>query len=119
MKKTLITGLSILSCAGILSARTWTSANGSDTFDADYVSHSASEVTVIKDSKKVSFALNLLSSDDQAWISKQAQPAANANAATFVDGLNKHLTKFDGAAYQPYTPEKNPEYYVLYFSASW
>lgn len=123
MKKTILTGLSILSCAGLLSARTWTSSDGEKTFEAEYVSHNDSEVTVMKGSKKLTFKLELLSETDQTWTKEQVvaagEEATDSELESITDTLNKYLVKFDGRRYKSHKIEKEPEYYLVYFAASW
>jgi hypothetical protein len=114
--------------------RQWTSADGSKTFPAEFISYDANtgKVTVMKKFKKVSFKTDLLSEDDQQWIKEQAaksekkpnSPASTDSSAEdqligskIKKGILKKLSK---KHFKRYTLEDPmPEYYVLYFSASW
>ena len=79
--KTLIHTLLILSLLATLQARTWTSSDGKK-LEADYVSSTATEVTLKRSSDGRAFTLPLtrLSKADQAFIKEQAAAAANTPA---------------------------------------
>lgn len=135
MKKALLTSLSILGCINTLSARTWTSSDGTKSFEADYIGHTDSAVSIIKDSKKITFPLNLLSEADQAWTRAHGTETANTASApkntlkketvattsssSLTQNINKHLKKFDGKSFKEHNLDNKPEYYLVYFSASW
>lgn len=126
MKKTLTLALASTLVLGSLYARTWTSSDGNKTFTGDYVSHTDTTVTVRKSGKLKTFKQSLLSEDDRKWISEQKpeeKPSEDAAASNDPGKIGKKLkgklTKFDGKKYARTELAKTPEYYLVYFSASW
>ncbi len=118
--------LLISALAGLspISAKTWTSADGTQNFEAEYISHTETEVTVIKDSKEVTFKQKLLSKADITWVTEQtnkevAQPEASDSEDVIHSNAKNYLKKLSGKSYKKFSPTKKPEYYLLYFSASW
>lgn len=114
--------------AGLGPARTWTSADGSKTFEGDLVSCGDTSVTVKRGIKQMTFSLALLSEEDQKWAKEEGTKIAAAEenkeeAAQFMDGdfgkALKKLQKLDGDAFVDYELEDAPKYFLLYFSASW
>lgn len=114
--------------AGLGSGRTWTSADGTKTFEGDFISSDETSVTVKRGTKQMTFKLALLSEADQKWAkeegAKLAVAAENKKAAAdFMEGdfgkaLAK-LKKFDGDSFADHELEAAPKYFLLYFSASW
>ena len=117
-----------------LHARTWTSSDGSKTFQGEYASQEDGFVTVKRGQKKLRFKIELLSTADQEWLKLRKETDANgdraeasekeANANTdslgkIGDKINKCLSKFDGTKYSSTELDNTPKYYLLYFSASW
>jgi len=127
VKKTILL-LGALAVSAVSQARTWTSADGGKTFEADYVSSDANTVTVLRNGKKVIFKIELLSSDDQAWIETEAKKAAQAEAdkkaaaefaeSDFGKALGK-MQKLNGKKFAKHELESAPKLFLLYFSASW
>lgn len=114
--------------AGLGPARTWTSADGSKTFEGDLVSCDDNSMTVRRGIKQMTFKLALLSEKDQKWAKEEGAKIAAAEeskekAAQFMDGdfgkALKKLQKLDGEAFVDYGLEATPKYFLLYFSASW
>ncbi len=68
MKHKLILTLAAVALALPLQARTWTSANGENQFEGNYVSSTETTVTVTKNGRQRTFKLDLLSEDDKKWI---------------------------------------------------
>ena len=63
----LLLALSTMLRAG--ETRTWTSSDGSKTFDAEFISREENEVTLIRgDGKELSFDLDKLHEDDRRWL---------------------------------------------------
>lgn len=132
--KTLI-GVTCFSAFLALSAqaRTWTSADGSKTFEADFKSLDGDTVTVVKGYSQRSFKLSILSEADQKWakeeaarlakldIEKAETKAAETKAAngSFAKSIANKLEKLDGKRFKKYKFDKTPEYYILYYTASW
>lgn len=114
--------------AGLGHARTWTSADGSKTFEGDFVSCDDASVTVKRGIKQMTFKLALLSEKDQEWAKEEGAKIAVAEenkeeAAQFMDGefgkALKKLQKLDGEGFVDHNLEAAPKYFLLYFSASW
>lgn len=133
MKKTFYTGMA-LSCLLLtsLSARTWTNADGTNTFSGDFKGFDAETevVSVVKSGRTLSFTLDKLSEADQTWVKAAAKEAAEAAAkAANTKKLSeqevgskltsKVLSRLNGKRFARADIEKSPEYYILYFSASW
>lgn len=128
MKKTVLITIASLMLAGLGQARTWTSADGSKTFEGDFVSCDDSSVTVKRGLKKMTFKLALLSDDDQKWVKAESEKIAAAAenkkaAAEFAESdfgkAFKKLQKLDGKKFAKHELEEAPKYFLLYFSASW
>ena len=129
-KLLLLAGLTTAMNVGALSARVWTSADGEKTFVGDYNSFDPDQgkVTVtMKNGRSVTFALDMLSEDDRKWIEARFEeenapdPAEILAAQKIGAGLTKAgvLQKLDGKRFANYEFQTAPEYYILYFSASW
>jgi outer membrane protein assembly factor BamB len=78
--------IAALTIPASLSAREWTSADGSRTFQGELISFANGKVTVRRsDGKSLVFAIALLSEDDQQFVksgqSKAAEGAGNADSA--------------------------------------
>jgi len=136
MKTSILLALSALSLLiGVAEARTWTSADGSKTFTGDFKSYNeaAREVTVVmKGFRKRVFKVDVLSEDDIQWLKEQstkAEPQESAKLGNVKEDLDAQkigaklqkgvLVKCDGRRFAKYEMERAPEYYILYFSASW
>lgn len=132
MKKLIVSIAAIAALATGLEARTWTSADGSKTFEGEIRSVDAAKGTVtviMKNGSGLTFSKDKLSKEDIVFIEEWAasQPAAGSAAAgepdtTSVIGAKlakATLHKVDGNRMKRAELTKAPEYYVLYFSASW
>ncbi len=122
-----------LALAGSAQARTWTSADGKSTFEGELVSSTGSEVTVMRSNKNLTFTLDKLSEEDQAYVREEAEKAAASAAAKaeadklkeakIPKALSRKLVKLDaeGKKYADFNLEDGiiPKYYIVYFSASW
>ncbi len=116
-------------------ARTWTSADGLKTFEGEYKSFNqeTNEVTVIRKYKKLKFSMDVLSQADHDWVNVKVEEisaeVAAANTPTVEEQLlaqavgaklnEKTLVRLDGKRFKKAQIEKVPEYYLLYFTASW
>lgn len=126
----LVAGLGI----GTLQARTWTSADGSKTFKGEFKSYdeATEKVTVVMaNGKTVTFAIDKLSEEDQTF-AKEAKPeaaeaeageAGGMSADEFADTeLGKGLRKIEileGKRFKKHEFGTVPEFFILYYSASW
>jgi len=118
----IITGL----IANALQARTWTSSDGSRTFEGTLRSYNSStgEVTVLINGRAVDFPESKLSEADIAFLKEQDQEKANSSTMeeeSVVEAVVKKakLHRLDGKRFRRAELEKTPEYYIFYFSASW
>ncbi|MFT6242771.1 MAG: hypothetical protein ACJAQT_004882 [Akkermansiaceae bacterium] len=128
MKKTILLTIASLALAGTSLARTWTSADGSKTFEGDLVSCDETSVTVKRGFKELTFKLELLSEADRKWAKAEAVKIAAAveNKEAAADFANsdfgksfEKLQKLDGKKFVDHELEEAPKYFILYFSASW
>ena len=125
MKASLIAvAIFALSLSGA-SGRTWTSADGSKTFEGELRSYNATTgtVTVIVNGRALEFPESKLSAGDIAFLeeSNTDETPASPDTETEVGALvaKAKLQRLDGKRYRKAELEKNPEYYLIYYSASW
>ncbi len=79
-------------CITTLQAREWTSADGTQKTEAEFISASDGSVTFQKpDGKRISFALDKLSEEDRTWVKDKlaAKPAPGATQGTGKTGEEK------------------------------
>ncbi|MBK1833723.1 hypothetical protein [Roseibacillus ishigakijimensis] len=110
-------------------ARTWTSSDGERTFEGELQAYDATsgEVTVLTNGRQLIFIQDKLSAEDitflQEWAEKEAEaPASEVNLEEQKVGkelTDRVLSRLDGKRMKRAEMEKKPEYYLLYFSASW
>ena len=109
-------------------ARTWTSSDGAKTFEGELKSYDAGAgmVTVLVNGKPLVFPQDKLSAADIAFLKESAPapaaPGTSTSTAPSVMGekfakVKLHL--LDGKRYKKAEMVKAPDYYVLYYSASW
>ncbi len=105
-----------------LHGRTWTSADGSKTFEAELDSYDASTqvVSVSKDGVQVTFTADKLSSGDQQWLIAQAEEGATkqGEAGTIIEKL-KQVRRLTNGKMQKTAIGADVEFFILYYSASW
>jgi len=128
MKKKIFVALLLSLQLAWADQRNWTSADGSKSFKGEVVSFdpASGKVTVKTSKRQMTFKQDKLSDEDQAylknWYAKsQKGDPADALAKQKVGQLvsNNVLTKLEGKRMKKTNLEKAPEYYLLYFSASW
>jgi hypothetical protein len=128
MKKTILSILlpAFLASPGL--ARVWTSADGSKTFEGDFISCDDKTVTVKRGFKEMTFKIELLSEADQKWAKEEQArlEAVEANreaAADFAESdfgkALKKLSKLEGGKFVDHEITEPPKFFLLYFSASW
>lgn len=109
-------------------ARTWTSADGERTFEGDLKKFDGTtgEVTVFVDGRNLVFDQSKLSEADRTYLSEWQAEEEKPDAEAMLEGqkIGKELTdrvlsRLDGKKFKKASLEKKPEYYLLYFSASW
>ena len=126
----LLTGLAAVLGAGDLAARTWTSADGTKTFEGDFRSYDAEgkKVTVImRNGRSITFDVAKLSEADKTFVEEEAKKADAPEVLEALKdqkigaGLTKKgvLQKLEEGNYQDYQLDKAPDYYLIYFGASW
>jgi len=120
---------------GVASARTWTSADGSNTFKGDFVSYDKDTniVKVTRGIRSVKFNADKLSDADREWLKAQGAPTeeqlaakAKEEAAAALEGQkigsklgNGVLSKLEGDKFVDFAMTAAPDYYVVYYSGSW
>ncbi len=128
MKKPIISAIIATVMVSSLQARTWTSAEGAKTFKGDYVSHTAEYVTVTRGFNKVRFKIAMLSEDDKKWLEEKKEEALNDEKLKAVeevsfgalgDKLEGNIVKLTDKKYANFELQQAPEYYIIYFTASW
>lgn len=129
MKIVLLLTLTFSNLVLVAHARTWTSADGSQTFDGEYVSSTETTVTVIIKGHQRTFKMELLSASDKKWVAaenarreKEApEKAAQANpeGAKIAKQLKGRTTRLIDGKFVKQDTQKAPAYYLLYFTASW
>ena len=129
MKKSLIAFVVMAALIACLQARTWTSSDGSKTFKGDLRSYDAEKktVTVIMSNGRMAIVPNdKLSDADIAYVkeweaAKNTPDPAEVVAASVVGAKvsKAKLHRLEGKRFKRVELDKAPEYYVLYYSASW
>ena len=123
---------SIIGCLALWvsvgNSRTWTSADGSKTFEGDFRSYNATtgEVSIVRDGTLIRVKKELLSEAD---IKFATEVKAEVTTESIAEELkeqkvgavlaNSKLHRLDGKRFRKAEIEAVPEYYLLYFSASW
>ena len=115
-----------------LEARTWTSSDGTKTFQGELRSFNAStgEVRVVINGKLITFQQSVLSKEDQEFLKNASKSASSgSNSAEVAEELKGQKVgkqvmdgrphRIDGKRFKKAELTKAPEYYILYFSASW
>lgn len=132
-KYTIKLGVLLLAMAGVCSARTWTSADGKNTFEGELVSATESKVTVKRSNGKITFDISKLSEADKEFIKEETARMAAAAAAKEASeklkdapipkALSRKLVKLNdaGKRYEKFDLADGviPQYYIVYYSASW
>lgn len=121
----LVSALAVSHAAAAGESRTWTSAeDASKTFEGEFVSLEGDKVTVKKGDKELSFPLSMLSEADVAYIEEavaEAKKAEKLADAKLTKAIKGKLVRLDGKRLKRYDllADKTPEYYLVYYSASW
>lgn len=128
MRTKLISAL-LLASLTASQARIWTSADGSRTFEGEIKSYNSStqQVTVQSNGRDLTFTDDKLSSDDLQFIKnwhkgemdKAARKKAFASQTIGPKLTNRVLVRLDGKRFKKTELGKEPEFYLLYYSASW
>ena len=135
MKKALVILAFVGLLGGMAEARTWTSADGSKTFEGTLKSYDPASgiVTVIVAGRPTAFPKDKLSEGDIAFLSEPgaaapgaatpavaSAPSESAATSAVVALVAKaKLQQLDGKRFKKAESIKSPDYYVLYYSASW
>ena len=120
--RTLTAAACLLALASPLVARTWTSADGTKTFEGDFVGVDDGIVTVLRGRTKQRFKMEVLSKEDIAFIEKQEAIAASAKfkGAAVPKAISGKLVRLEGGGLVA-APDNEvvPEFYFLAYTASW
>jgi hypothetical protein len=126
MKRLLIlTALFAVITIGPLTARTWTSSDGTRTFEGEFRSFdpSTGTVSVVIGGTLRKFHRDLLSPEDREFIAGISAPkdsTADLEKTRMGSIFAKaKLHRIEGKKFAEVKIEKVPEYYILYYSASW
>ena len=130
LKSTITLSTLLLAMAGTSLARTWTSADGKNTFEGEFVSATDTTVTVKRTSDSTTFLITRLSDQDQEYVKEaitQAKAEAEARAeseklssAAVPKAIGGKLVKLDGKSLKKAGDfDVVPKYYFLAYSASW
>ena len=132
LKYLLAVGMAATLGIGLLPARTWTSADGTKTFEGDLKSYdkATGKVTVaLPNGKTLTFGTDKLSDADKTFLAEQPKAAAEGGEDV-AEALKEQkigskllkkgiLQKLDGKKFANFELTKAPQYYLVYFSASW
>lgn len=95
---------------------TWTAADGQRTLRGEIVSVEGDQVTMrLENGSTQTFALTMLAAADQ----QRAREAAPAAASVLQQELVGKLQKLDDDKLDDTELTKTPEFFILYYSASW
>ena len=131
MKKSILFAALLALAIPSLHARTWTSADGTKTFEGDLRSYNPTtgEVTVLINGRATTFQEAVLSEADRTFLKEEGAKTAGAPAddpTAALEGqkvgaqvLKAKLHRIEGERYKRAELTKTPEYYIMYFSASW
>lgn len=100
-----------------LSARTWTSADGEKELEGELQSfdEGTGKVTIKVEGSEVVFDLDKLSDKDQSFVQKNGE--SEVNITELLKDATLHQVVEGKVQEVEFSAE--PEYYLLYFSASW
>ena len=124
----LLIALATAIMANPLQARTWTSSNGVTTFVGEYVSSTKKSLVFLHKGKKETIRLSRLSEADQAWIAKENQRDLAPHKKVSYRSLREqivgkklinHTFRAKDGRFVSENIRKVPQYYFLYFAASW
>jgi hypothetical protein len=116
---------------GLLPARTWTSADGTRTFEGKFKSYDAAEGKVsvtIRNGRTLTFSVDKLSKADQTFLTEEAakrdgtaqnKAAMEEFSLTDIGKAFTMMQVLEGDAFIPHEFKSLPDYFILYYSASW
>lgn len=111
-------------------ARSWTIADGTKTIYGKFMSYDQDTgvVTILEGARKLSFDFDELSEANQKWL-KDLAIKEEAEAVAIFEELDNQvigskikkgvLSKLEGDHFFDFTMSNAPDYYVVYYSASW
>jgi hypothetical protein len=123
MKRQLFAAIFAAALCLPVSARTWTSKDGTKTFQGElrsYDKESGKVTVILRNGRKTTFDKSKLSKDDVSWLEENAGTASATGGNTVGDMLAEtKLYRLAGKKLQETTLDKTPDYYLLYFTATW
>ncbi len=117
----------LLTLGSLADARTWTNSDGTLEFEGEIQSYNpkSQEVTILVEDQTVVFSQDKLSAKDQEFLKNWTPPTPEPEQPQAEEDLIPRLLKNDVLSvlkensFQAAQLEKSPQYYLLYFSASW
>ena len=116
---------------GFLPARTWTSADGSRSFEGKLKAYDAAagKVSVtVRNGRTLTFSIDKLSEADRKFLAEEAsrldgtaenKAAMEEFARTDIGKAFTMMQVLEGDAFIPHEFKSLPDYFILYYSASW
>lgn len=127
MKKFALLAFTSVMLSGAAGARTWTSVDGTKTFEGDFVSCDQKTITVKRGLRPMTFKIELVSEEDQKWARAENKRRATAQEnkeaiaefarSEFGKALGK-LRKLEGKTFEDHEWDQVPEFFILSYSAS-
>lgn len=124
----IILTIAVISFASSVHARTWTSSNGVTTFEAEYVSSTERSLVFIHKGKKETIRISRLSEADKKWIEQEQQRDTAPRKKIIYRSLKDQKVgkklinqtfRLKNNQFVTENIRQVPQYYYLYFSASW
>ena len=121
MKTTLLIASFSLGLITSLTGRTWTSADGKRTFEGElkaYDKEKGAVTVVLPNGQELSFTLDKLSAADRKFLesAKEGPAKLDLSASLSKEGV---VTILKDGKYAAHKFTKKPNYFLLYYSASW
>ena len=108
-----------LAGTAMLWGRTWTSADGEMEFEGAFQSFTSETdtVTVLIEGESQEFAIAKLGEADQEFVKSQGAPSEGVNVTEML--AKAELSQIKDGKFAKATFTGTPDYYLVYFSASW
>jgi len=127
MKRPLFAAIFAAALCLPVSARTWTSADGTKTFQGElrsYDKESGKVTVILRNGHKATFDKSKLSKDDISWLEENAGTASGTGGNAADDKVGAMLAetklyRLAGKKLKEASLDKTPDYYLIYFTATW